>query len=124
MEFKKREVKKVNPKQPPTETERNHEQKKEYSFENKVIMASMICEVFEFEEIERVANLAPLKISNSGYSIENRMKSFVYPISEANDIKKLTGYWNSWVNDNGKNKKMKYSIRQMNKPPKEEVTVA
>ena len=118
MEFKKREVKKPTPNQ--SSTKHNYEQKKEYSFENKVIMASMICEVFEFEEIEKIANLAPLKISNSGYNIENRMKSFVYPISEANDIKKITGYWNSWVNDNGKNKKIKFSIRQMNKPPKEE----
>ena len=123
MEFKKREVKKVKNKANPNQTPNggDFDSKKEYTFENKVILVSLICEVFEFEEIETVANNAPLKFSNTGYNIENRMKSFVYPIEEAKDIQNMTSYWNSWANERGK--KIKFSIRQKTKN-KEKVETA
>jgi|10_taG_2_1085330.scaffolds.fasta_scaffold12933_3 hypothetical protein len=121
MEFRKREVKKVK-NIAPNKKENIPKQHQEYSFDNKVIMISLICEVFEFEEIEKIANLTSLKFSNSGYNIENRIKSFVYPISEAKDIQHITSHWNSWVNKNSMNKKIKFSIRQVNNPSKEKVS--
>ena len=105
MEFKKREVKKPEqPPQPPAE----------YSFENKMLIVSVICEAFEISHINDAESKCLVPSVGRNYNAETRIRSIHYNISEGPQaVKQITSYWNEWINvGTGIGKKVRFSIRE------------
>ncbi|MBC8442851.1 MAG: hypothetical protein H8D80_01540 [Proteobacteria bacterium] len=103
MEFKKREVKKPEP-----------QKREEYSFKNKMLVVSVVCEVFEISNINDAESKCPVPAIGRNYNTETRIRNIPYDISEGPQIvKKITSYWNEWINVGiGIGKKVKFSIKE------------
>ena len=107
MEFKKREVKKPDPSEMPPPPA-------DYSFENKMLIVSMVCEAFEISHINDAESKCPVPAIGRNYNPETRIRSIPYNISEGpQTVKQITSYWNDWVNvGTGIGKKVKFAIRE------------
>jgi hypothetical protein len=120
MEFKKREVKRPpmpsdrpsfisegmsGPQQPPPP--------EEYSFEDKMLIVSILCEAFELTEINDASMRCPIEYMGVNYNPETRTRNVFYNIREGKEVvNNITLYWNDWTNvGKGVGKKIRYSIR-------------
>ena len=110
MEFKKREVKIP---EPPQDGEMPTPQA-EYSFENKMLIISVVCEAFEISHINDAESKCSVPAIGRNYNPETRIRSISYNISEGSQtIKQIASYWNDWVNvGTGIGKKVRFSIRE------------
>jgi|TARA_R110001583_G_scaffold77308_2_gene210561 hypothetical protein len=113
MEFKKREIKKHKVPRPEMPPEMLEEQE-EYSFENKMLIVSVICEPFELTDINEIESKCQVSSMGRNYNAENRQRNIPYDIREGGEkVKEITKYWNDWVNlGTGKGKKVRFAIRE------------
>ena len=132
MEFRKREVKRP---EPPTSTMKSGDgdvpkmpppPAEKYSFDDKVIVVSVICEAFEIQEINLAESKGPVPVIGKNYIQDTRIRNMMYDISSegTNKIKQITQYWNEWSNvGGGRGRKISFSIRTNTNNKKEAVEV-
>jgi len=115
MEFKKREVKRPTSKREVSGKQHSDDNPpiEEYSFADKMLIVSILCEAFELVEINDASMRCPLKYMGVNYNPETRTRNVFYDIAEGKEIvNNITLYWNDWANvGKGIGKKIRYSIR-------------
>ena len=117
MEFKKREIKR--PSMPkgeegiPSDMLEGMTPPEEYSFEDKMLIVSILCEAFELAEINDASMRCPSENMGGNYNPETRTRNVLYNIREGKEVvNSITLYWNDWVNvGKGVGKKIRYPIR-------------
>ena len=116
MEFKKREIKKQSkvPMRPEDMPPDMLEEEEQYSFENKVLIVSVICEPFELTDINEIESKCQVSSMGRNYNSETRQRNIPYDIREGGEkVKEITKYWNDWVNlGTGKGRKVRFAIRE------------
>ena len=114
MEFKKREIKRPSmPKGEEGMPEDMPPPPEEYSFEDKMLIVSILCEAFELAEINDASMRCPSENMGENYNPETRTRNIIYNICEGKEVvNSITLYWNDWVNvGKGVGKKIRYSIQ-------------
>jgi len=116
MEFKKREIKRDNR----SSEDVDQDSRQPYSFENKVLVVSVVCEMFEIPKINEIEGEFHFSAINRNYNMETRIRSIVYPIDSADYIREITSHWNKWTEGEGAGKKIQYAVRENKSVPVEE----
>ena len=128
MEFKKREVKIPTPQpqqdgmpeQMPDDIPPPHP---EYSFEDKMLIVTVVCEVFDMAHINESEVKCPVSSMGRNYIQETRQRNIMYNISEGADtLRQITRYWNEWKGVGvGLGKKVNFAIRSNTRQPTNEL---
>lgn len=126
MEFKKREVKRPTPQSQqdrmpnPDDMPPPHP---EYSFDDKMLIVTVVCEVFDMPHINESEAKCPVSSMGRNYIQETRERNIMYNISEGSDtLRKITKYWNEWKGVGvGLGKKVNFAIRSNKRQPANEL---
>jgi len=120
MEFRKREVKR--PEMPDgVDNKQEREIKEKMTLENRVLVISVSCEMFEISELNGVDVGSPIQSIDRTFDMSNGIRHFIYPISTPKDVTDLTSYWKNDELVKSENKKIKFSLRKRIPTQKEEI---